>query len=92
MGKVKDISMGGMAYEYILNETKNKGYAEIDIFLSGDSLYLPKILSKIIYDTKIVAKFQQFETRLCGVQFRNLTKEQTANLDILLNKHTNGTA
>ena len=81
-----------MAYEYILNETQNKGYAEIDIFLSGDSFYLPRIPSKIIYDTKIVEKFQKVETRRCGVQFRNLTKEQAAKLDFLLKNHTTETA
>ena len=91
LGKVKDISRGGMAYEYILNETLNTGYAEIDIFLSSDSFYLPRIPSKIIYDTKIVEKFQKVETRRCGVQFRDLTEEQAANLELLLKNHTTGT-
>ncbi len=92
LGKVKDISRGGMAYEYIFNETQNTGDAEIDIFLSGDSFYLPRIPSKIIYDTKIVEKFQSVETRRCGVQFRDLTEEQAAELDLFLKSHTTGTA
>ena len=80
-----------MAYEYILFETKNTGYVDIDIFLSSHSFYLPRIPSKIIYDTKIVEKFQNVETRRCGVQFRDLTEEQAANLELLLKNHTTGT-
>ena len=88
LGKVKDISRGGLAYEYILYETKNKGSAEIDIFLSDHNFYLPRIPSKIIYDTKKVENFQSVEMRRCGVQFGDLTEEQAANLDLLLKNHT----
>jgi hypothetical protein len=92
LGKVKDISRGGMALEYVLIETQYGGSSEIDIFLSGDSFYLPRIPSKIIYDIKIVEKFRSLETRRCGVQFGDLTEEQAANLDFFLKNHTTGTA
>lgn len=77
-----------MAYEYILNGTKNTGYAEIDIFLSSESFYLPRLPSKIIYDTKITGKFQSIEMRRCGVQFWNLSEDQAAKLELFLKNNT----
>ena len=90
LGKVKDISLGGMAYEYILNETQNKGYAEIDIFLSADSFYLPRIPSKIIFDTNISEEYQIVETRRCGLKFNDLAPEQTSQLEHFLQNYTKG--
>lgn len=92
LGKVKDISLGGLVFEYILNETQNTGYAEIDIFLSGDGFYMSRIPSKIIYDTNIGEEHRTVKTRRCGVQFGDLTEEQAANLDFFLKNHTTGTA
>jgi len=92
LGKVKDISEGGLAFEYILNETQNPASTEIDIFVSGNRFYLPRIPCKIIYDMEIVEEYESVERRRCGLQFGALTKEQAAKLDFFLKNHTTGTA
>ena len=91
LGKVKDISRGGLAFEYILNETQYTGSSEIDIF-SGDRFYLPRIPSKIVYDMEIAEEYQGLLKRRCGLQFGNLTKKQAAKLEFFLQNHTTGTA
>ena len=93
LGKVKDISRGGLAFEYILNETQNAGSSEIDIFVSDDDrFYLPRITSKIVYDIEIVEEYQSVERRRCGLQFGDLTEEQATKLEFFLQKYTTGTA
>ena len=90
LGKVKDISKGGLALEYVLNETQNAGSSEIDIFLTDDSLYLRSIPSKIIYDREIDEEYQSVETWRCGLQFGDLTPTQKSQLEYFLQNHTKG--
>jgi hypothetical protein len=96
LGKVKDISRGGLVFEYIPRERQNAGSPEIDIFLSGERFYLPRIPSKIIYNIKIVKEYQGvttgIEKRRCGLEFGELSEEQAAKLDFFLENHTTGTA
>lgn len=92
LGKVKDISEGGLAFQYISHERRNRGSSEIDILVPGDSFYLPRVPSKIIYDIEIVEEYQSVERRRCGLQFGALTKEQAAKLDFFLENYTTGTA
>ena len=91
LGKVKDISRGGLAFEYILNGTQYTGSSGIDIF-SGDRFYLPRIPSKIVYDMEIVGQYQDVERWRCGLQFGDLTEDQAAKLDLFLQNHTTGKA
>jgi len=96
LGKIKDISRGGLAFEYIAHEGQKRGSSEIDILITGDRFYLPKIPSKKIYDIKIGEEneisIDRLETRRCGLQFGELTEEQAAQLDFFLKNHTTGTA
>ncbi len=91
LGKVKDISKGGLAFEYILSETQYVDSSEIDVFVSSDRFYLRRIPSKIVYDIKMVEEYQSLERRWCGVQFGDLTEEQADKLDSFLQNHTTGT-
>ena len=98
LGKIKDISRGGLAfeYEYIAYEGRKEDSSGTDIFLSAGRFYLFRIPSKIIYDIKIVEENQtfidRFERRRCGLQFGELTEEQAAQMEFFLNNHTTGTA
>ena len=96
LGTIKDIGRGGLAFEYIAYEGPDRDSSYIDIFLTGDRFYLSKILSKIIYDIKIVDRNQTpidlFATRRCGLQFGELTPDQAAQLDFFIKNHTTGTA
>ena len=90
LGKVKDISIGGLALEYVLKETKNTGFSEIDIFLSGNFLYLRRIPSTIIYVSEIDVESRSVKTRRCGLQFGDLTPIQKSQLEYFIQKYTSG--
>ena len=92
VGKVKDISEGGLAFEYISLETQNRSSSEIDIIVSINQFYLSRIPCKIIYEIDIVEEYISMERRRCGLQFGGLTEEQAAKLDFFLKHHTTGTA
>ncbi len=87
-GWVKDISKGGMAFEYIPVEGY-KPKAKIELILAGDQIpfYLPDIPCKITYDIKINNKASIFKgpsTRLCGVQYQKLDTGMKEKLWLLL--------
>ncbi len=96
LGKIKDISEGGLAFEYIAYEGQKEDSSGIDIFLSGNGFYLGRIPCKIRYDIKISERYQtstdHMEMRRCGLQFGELTEEQAAQLEFFLKNHTTAMA
>jgi hypothetical protein len=96
LGKIKDISEGGLAFEYIAYERQKENSSGIDIFLSDNGFYLGRIPCKIRYDIKIAERYQtstdRIERRRCGLQFGELTEEQAAQLKFFLKNHTTATA
>jgi hypothetical protein len=96
LGKIKDMSEGGLAFEYIAYEGQKEDTSGMDIFLSGDRFYLGRIPCRIRYDIKIAERYQtpidRIERRRCGLQFGELTDEQAAQLEFFLKNHTTGTA
>ena len=94
VGKVKDISMGGLAFEYIPGEKEETGTTHVDIFLSGNGFYLPKVPCKAVYDITQKAplfgghEFLRISLNRCGVEFKKLKKETYEQLEYLLGKHT----
>jgi len=88
-GWVKDISKGGMSFEYTPSE-ECEPKSEIRLILAGDTLpfYLPDIPCKTIYDIKVEKNDRPFKAtgiRCCGVQYENLDPEMKENLAVLLN-------
>lgn len=96
LGKIKDISRAGLAFQYIAYDGQTRDTPDMDIFLSGDRFYLSKIPSKIIYDNQIREQNQKFislfETRQCGLQFGELRQDQATQLEFFLNNHTTATS
>jgi hypothetical protein len=93
VGRIKDISEGGLAFEYIASYQGQKQHSsEMDIFLSEGSFHISRIPSRVMHDVKIAEEYQtvsdRIETRRCGVQFGALTQEQAAQLNFFLNNHT----
>lgn len=88
-GWVKDISYGGMAFEYTpINDCKMG--PEITFILMADKIpfYLSDIPCKIIHDTKdctIEESFKGTGPRRCGVQFDKLNTVMKEQLTFLLN-------
>lgn len=95
LGKIKDISRGGLAFEYIYSKGCEEESSAIDIFLSGDRFYLPKMPCRVVNDLQIgedLTSISNFQVRRCGVKFGQLTEEQERKLKLFLNTYLTGTA
>jgi len=105
VGKVKDIGMGGLAFEYI-NISENSDQVsshrgtfeplQLTIFLSKNNFHLSDVPCKTIYDinASISDSSQEFiislNHRLCGVKFGTLSEDIMAKLEFFLKNHTTG--
>ncbi len=87
-GWIKDISKGGMAFEYIASgECEPK--SEIRLILTGDAFpfYLSDLFCKTIYDVELNKKDRQFTgsgIHRCGVQYDKLDPEMQEKVESLL--------
>ena len=90
VGELLDISKGGLSLRYFEKEEKPQGYSGLGLFSSGGDLIIDEVPFKTVADTELVNNMQ-FSTiifRRYGVQFENLTSEQTAKFDYFLLNHT----
>ncbi|HID29613.1 MAG TPA: PilZ domain-containing protein [Desulfobacterales bacterium] len=96
LGKIKDISEGGLSFEYIAHQEEEQDASELDIFLSEGSFHLSKMPCSIIYDIRMREGHQtsaaRIQRRRCGLHFGRLTQEQARQLDFFLKNHTRGSA
>ena len=96
VGKIKDISMAGLALEYLTDEVSELENFKVDVFLRGEEFHLSKIPCKLIYDIALdtLGKTQIFPDGLmrkrCGVQFEKLTKTRRMQLEQFIATHTTG--
>ena len=99
VGRVKDISLGGMAFEYICNpEDTAQANSKIAIFLSGDGFYLSNLPCRVVFDlathsfNKNLVPNTIYAINRCGVQFTATTENQKVKLEYFLKHHTRGLA
>jgi hypothetical protein len=96
VGRVKDISKGGLSFEHIYDEDLEEDPSESDVFLWVDNYSMPDIPCRVVYDIPISEPPEydylsvHFRTRRCGVQFGKLTENQETQLNFLLKTHTKG--
>jgi hypothetical protein len=91
MGKLNNISQGGLAFQYSPVEGRRAESATIDIMAkSPDPFFLPSIACRTMYDISVLAEERTFTgaaIRLSGVQFFRLSKEQTQKLTLFIKKY-----
>ena len=88
VGVIKDISMGGMRFEYFSDKPVDGQWKLIDILANRqDHVLLASVPCDIAYDIKGMASNSTFTglcVRICGVNFNALTEDQTGNLEHLI--------
>jgi hypothetical protein len=95
VGKLIDLSPGGLAFEYMANENKQKKYTQIGIFRIGEVFNLHNLPCKIVYDISIrpprsgIESLKKFPNRRCGVEFKSMPAESKTHLALFLEAHTN---
>jgi hypothetical protein len=90
VGKIKDISSEGAAFEYPLaGKHKQANEALVVIFSArAGSLFLRGVPCRVVYDIMIEPPtLNGIQTRRCGLQFNKLSHHQNSKLQDLLNRH-----
>jgi hypothetical protein len=93
IGRVNDISIKGLALTYLSERVKTGSYrddSEVEIFLTGNKFYLPKVPCKIVYDIidPKSDKNHSIMTRRCGLHFGEFSKSQLEQLELFIKNYT----
>ncbi|MGD9088885.1 MAG: PilZ domain-containing protein [Desulfobacterales bacterium] len=94
VGKLIDLSRGGLAFEYISNENKETVLTRVNIFKVGEVFNLHNLPCKVVYDTPIppardgIQSLKYSHNRRCGIQFDMLPKEDRVQLAMFIESHT----
>ncbi|MGQ9648293.1 MAG: PilZ domain-containing protein [Thermodesulfobacteriota bacterium] len=96
VGRVKDISMGGLSFEHIYDEDLEGDASRREVSLWVDDYSMPDIPCRVVYDIPISESPEydylsvHFKSRRCGIQFDLLTKGQKDQLDFFIKTRTKG--
>lgn len=92
VGRILDLSMGGLAFRYIGLEEPN-GSTYIDVFMDDLDFYLRSLPFKTISDFPVVTDgTTTMALRRRGVRFGKLTPQQRAALEDFIEEHAIGEA
>ena len=99
VGKVKDISIGGLAFEYIdCTEYCDQDSSRVAIFHSHNDFHLPNLACRLICNLTLSAENEdlpfnrQYVIHRCAIQFGDITAKQRKQLEFFINHYTCGTA
>jgi hypothetical protein len=96
VGKIKDISIKGLAFEYITDETSETEISHVNILLRDDGFELSKIPCQAVYDVLSDrpgpgnGSEMKIKRRRCGIQYKTLSAVQRVQLEKFLKKYTIG--
>lgn len=92
IGKIIDISRGGLSFRYIADGDQLNESFELEIYLANNGFHLKEVPSKTISDLEITSEFptSSITMRRCGVQFGELTQNQVSQLECFIQNHTVG--
>ena len=88
VGRIKDISIGGLAIKYVADEDSVQNNSYVNIFIRGEKFHLFKLPCKIKYDIRLDTPGQGQETagtlmyKRCGVQFDQITLKHKKQMEI----------
>ena len=99
VGKLKDISIGGLAFEYIdYTESCVQDSSRVAIFHSQNEFHLPNLACRLICNLTVTAENDDlpfsrlFVIHRCAIQFGNITAKERKRLEFFINHCTCGTA
>ena len=97
VGKLKDISVDGLGFEYIDNaKGLEQDSSVVSIFHTEEKFFLPHLACRLIYDKAICIKTSQsyfkatYLVKRCAVQFIDINAQQKKKLNFFLNNYTCG--
>ncbi len=93
LGPVINISMGGLSFRYMGEDSTKQVSDILGIFLGLDDVLIERIVTKVISDKLIShgSSFMKTSTRQRSIQFTKLTHSQRENLEEFIGSKTLGT-
>ena len=90
LGKIVDISKGGLALQCLVGEQRIEESVELDIILAGNGFHIKKMPCKTISDFEITNKihFSSLKMRRHSIKFGELDDHQISELDYFIKQHT----
>lgn len=90
LGQIKDISMSGLAFKYLAEEARSNARHEMDIIIRQNGFHIQNLPIRIISDFELNKEnaFSTVKLRQQGVQFGDLTPDQTSQLEYIVKNHT----
>jgi hypothetical protein len=99
IGKIEDVSMGGLAFEYYCGaENLNQHDATVTIFITVNNFYLDNIPCLVICDRPECGSHKptllnaDYRVKRCSIQFTNMSEGKRERIEYFLNNHTRGIA
>ena len=92
VGKIKDISLNGLAFRYFAEKVCSINFKHVDIFLSSNGFHVSDVPCTVVCDEKESALNYSsvITTYRCGLKFEGLNEEHQEKLEFFLNNCTTG--
>ncbi len=92
IGVLKDISGGGLSFEYLYDDKSGQNADHVDIWMTEAEFFLREVLCEKVYDKILPQNMEYlFPTttimRRCGIKFGALSTEQSAKLSSFINTY-----
>ena len=93
VGRLRNISVDGLAFRYLGSDEKLSG-SYVDMFMTDGDFYLGKLPIRIISDCRVISETSSGAVTLkeCWVEFKELTPQQKTKLEEFIEKYTVGEA
>ena len=89
VGRLIDISMGGLTCDYITMQTPSVKATQMDLLLTNSAFRLLEIPCQSVWDlTTYDFPTTPIHKRRCGVEFRDLTSHQRLQIEHFIENHT----
>jgi hypothetical protein len=90
VGRIIDISEGGIAFRYTPPKEEQDG-SNLAIVLAETNFYLDEVPTKTVTDFELADKTAtaSINARRCGAQFMNPTGTQKSQIEFFINNYTN---
>ena len=93
VGRLRDISMGGLRCDYVTEQASSIEATELDIFMTNSDFGFYKIPCQIVWHRiTYESPLTSISRRECGVQFGEMTDSQLSWLEYFIQNYTTGEA
>ncbi|MDF1592999.1 MAG: hypothetical protein P1P89_15895 [Desulfobacterales bacterium] len=94
LGQILDLGKGGLSFLYIDTGEAADGSTALDIYVAGNGFYLSNLPVTIVSDIRVPNKIpiNPIVMRRQGVQFGEMTQEQTRSLESFMQQYATGEA